>query len=334
MVLVGRVVVDALLRVATGGVERDLVLALADVAAAALLIDRAEDVEELADALHLRIAGNRVHLRVGHAHKARLRGEIARQAERTHAAAVRRERHAPAVLRLAGREVHVIIEREHLLVKRRVVRHHADGVVVDFDALANGLHRDRFILVGDEPVQLRQRQLLTEGLVDQVDALKQRPRLGDRGALPQHPGNELELRDVVLPRRALFIVRVAHEVEPSHAQPLLVHRVVVQRHVARDIGHADHRVVPPHRAHHAELERIIPRRHRHLVAIGELVIERPAKVKVLRLIGCRRTHAASSFIASGRFVASCFRPDCSINALGISIRRIDPQKSVAFSAVE
>ena len=306
MVLVGRVVVDALLRVAAGGVKRDLVFALADVAAAALLIDRAEDVEELADALHLRIAGNRVHLRERHAHEARLRGEIARQAERAHAAAVRRERHTPAVLRLAGREMHVVVQRKHLLVKRRVVRHDADGVVVDFEALTNGLHRNHLVPVGDEPVQLRQRQLLAEGLVDQVDARKQRPRLGDRGALPQHPGNELELRDVVLPRRALFIVRVAHEVEPGHAQPLLVHRVVVQRHAARDIGHADHRVMLLHRAHRAEVKRIIPRRHRHLVAIGKLIIERPAKVKILRLIRRCRAHAKASPFLFERFKPSVF----------------------------
>ena len=249
-----------------------------------------------------------MHLRERHAHEARLRGEIARQAERAHAAAVGMQRHLrrEAVLRLAGREMHVVVQRKHLLVKRRVVRHDADGVVVDFDALANGLHRDRLVPVGDEPVQLRQRQLLAEGLVDQVDARKQRPRLGDRGALPQHPGNELELRDVVLPLRALLVMRVAHEVEPGHAQPLLVHRVVVQWHAARDIGHADHRVMPLQRAHRAEVKRIIPRRHRHLVAIGKLIIERPAKVKILRLIRRCRAHAKASPFLFERFRSSLF----------------------------
>ena len=48
VIVVGRVVVDALRCVAAGGVNRDLILVFSDLAAAALLIDGAEDMEELA----------------------------------------------------------------------------------------------------------------------------------------------------------------------------------------------------------------------------------------------------------------------------------------------
>ena len=53
MVIVGRVVIDPLIRIAAGGVERDLVLALAQLAAAALLVHAAENVEKLAHTLIL-----------------------------------------------------------------------------------------------------------------------------------------------------------------------------------------------------------------------------------------------------------------------------------------
>ena len=48
-VFVRRVVINAALRAAAGGIERDLVLAGRDLAAAAHLLDRAEDVEKLAE---------------------------------------------------------------------------------------------------------------------------------------------------------------------------------------------------------------------------------------------------------------------------------------------
>ena len=53
---VGRVVIDAALRVPAGGVDRVLKLAGPYLAAALLLLDRAEDVEELPDARRFALA--------------------------------------------------------------------------------------------------------------------------------------------------------------------------------------------------------------------------------------------------------------------------------------
>lgn len=50
MVFVGGVVVNSLCSIAAGRIESDLVFAICDLTAASLLIDRAEDVEKLADA--------------------------------------------------------------------------------------------------------------------------------------------------------------------------------------------------------------------------------------------------------------------------------------------
>ena len=69
-ILVGRVVVNAARRVAAGGVNRDLVLSVRHLAAAALLIDRAQYVEELTHALRFRFARDGIHPDERRAHKA------------------------------------------------------------------------------------------------------------------------------------------------------------------------------------------------------------------------------------------------------------------------
>ena len=60
MILVGSVVVNAFGGVAAGGVQRYLILTLRHLAAAPLLVYRAENVEKLDDALQLAVAGKRI----------------------------------------------------------------------------------------------------------------------------------------------------------------------------------------------------------------------------------------------------------------------------------
>ena len=69
-VIVGRVVVDALVSVAAAGVEGDLILAAVELEAAALLLDRAKDVEELAYAAHFIVSRFCVATGERHTHKA------------------------------------------------------------------------------------------------------------------------------------------------------------------------------------------------------------------------------------------------------------------------
>ena len=69
VVAVGVVVVNALGGVAAGGVEGNFVFAAVKLAAAPLLIHAAEDVEELAYAFLLGVAGEGVHFYERHPHK-------------------------------------------------------------------------------------------------------------------------------------------------------------------------------------------------------------------------------------------------------------------------
>lgn len=61
-VVISRVIIHALVRVEAGGIYRYLIFSLRDLAAAAHLFDRAEDMEELTDALLFRAAGERIEL--------------------------------------------------------------------------------------------------------------------------------------------------------------------------------------------------------------------------------------------------------------------------------
>ena len=61
-VVISRVIIHALVRVEAGGIYRYLIFSLRDLAAAAHLFDRAEDMEELTDALLFRASGERIEL--------------------------------------------------------------------------------------------------------------------------------------------------------------------------------------------------------------------------------------------------------------------------------
>lgn len=88
MVFVGGVVVDSFVCVAAGGVEGDFVFAFVYFAAASLLVYRAEDVEELADAFEFGVAGSGVHFGEGDSGEAGGGGEVTWEAEGAHSAAV------------------------------------------------------------------------------------------------------------------------------------------------------------------------------------------------------------------------------------------------------
>lgn len=88
MIFIGGIIINSLCCVAAGSVESDLIFAFCYFAAATLLIYGAEDMEELADAFCFGVTGSGVHFGEGDFGEAGGGGEVSRQAEGTHAAAV------------------------------------------------------------------------------------------------------------------------------------------------------------------------------------------------------------------------------------------------------
>lgn len=88
VIVIRRVVINPLVGIAAGRVKRDLEFPFAYVAAAALLIHRAEDMEKLAHALFLGISRNGVHFHKGDSDESGLRRQIPGESERAHTSAV------------------------------------------------------------------------------------------------------------------------------------------------------------------------------------------------------------------------------------------------------
>ena len=177
----------------------------------------------------------------------------------------------------------------------RIVRQDALRAVVDVQPVRHGLDHERARPVRHEPVELRGREVGAERRADQVQLCQRRPCLRETGAAAQQPRDEFKLRHVALARTRRCIRRVADEVQPGHAEALLVHRVVVERIAVRDAGRADDGIVLRTESFMPELERIGARRHDDLLAVAALIVERPAHRKIAGQIGCRCTHTRTSF---------------------------------------
>ena len=187
-------------------------------------------IRDRADAALFRRFAERMGADKRGANKTRLAGQVARQTERAHPAAVNAKRSIgrKSVFRRLGRKRHVVVQREELHGERRIVGQHADRVVVNVQPVGGGFDGDRTGSVRDEPVQLGQRKLWAERLVEQVHALNQRARFIQGSALAEKPWNQLELGDVITVRLSRMINGVADKIQPCDAKTFFIDRVVIR----------------------------------------------------------------------------------------------------------
>ena len=73
-VFISRIIINAFACIAARSIKRYFIFSISHIAAAALLLDRAENVEKLADALLFRTAGNGIHPSESGPDKTGLRG--------------------------------------------------------------------------------------------------------------------------------------------------------------------------------------------------------------------------------------------------------------------
>ena len=163
-VVVGRVVIDAALRVPAVCVDRVLKLAGPYLAAALLLLDRAEDVEELTDAFEFGVAGSGVHFCEGNFSKTGGGGQVSGKTEGTHAAAVglKFQSRGKCVLWLAWGEGLVVVELEHLLWEWWVVGQYTYRIFVDMETVLHGFDNEAAGGVCEDPVKLGAWEVLVE----------------------------------------------------------------------------------------------------------------------------------------------------------------------------
>ena len=161
--------------------------------------------------------------------------------------------------------------------------------------------------VGQQPVQLRRRHSLTERRIRQIDPLKQRLRLLRRRAASEQPRDQFKLRHVDTPRLRAAVDGVSDEIQPRDAQALFVHRIIIERIAALHMRHADHGVMPLQRGSVPHGQRRIPRKDRHALAVGALIVEISPEIKILCPIGRSRTHGYPSFLFVDVIAWCCLR---------------------------
>ena len=98
---------------------------------------------------------------------------------------------------------------------------------VDVQPVRHRLDDDAAFAVVNHPVQRRRRELLAEAVAGDVQALEQRFRLLDAFALPQNVRNQLKAGDVRTIRLHVVVHGTRGEVQPRHAQALLVRRFII-----------------------------------------------------------------------------------------------------------
>ena len=139
-------------------------------------------------------------------------------------------------------------------------------------------------------MHFRRRIAAVERCADKIYFLYRAASLLNGRVLTEHPRDELKLRNVLLAVLRLCIMRADGEVKPRHAESLFVYGVVVHRISVRDMSRADHSIVLVRFAAVAEFERKSARHHGYLLAVRELIVERPAHIKIIGFISCCCTH--------------------------------------------
>lgn len=308
MVVVGCVIENTLFEIVAGSIEGMFVFVVAEVAAAVLLVDGVENVEELADAGHLVIGGNGVELGEGGFGIARFGREVAWEANGTHAAAISREiiGGSEFVLGSLGGKMLVVAELEALLVERRVVGQDADGIVVDLEAVFDGFDDDTSASsVGNLIVELGSGELITKIDRAEIHFVQESFGFFDGGTLAENPRDKFELSDVVLAVDMVVVDGVADEIETGDAQALLVDGVIEQRIVLRlasggvgrgvfgDVGDAGDGIVAVQDPGFTEVEREVAGNDDRLLAIGNFIVEIAPKIVIFGLVCGSCTHFLS-----------------------------------------
>ena len=218
-VFIGGVVINAFVGIAAAGVQGNLVLTVVQLAAAALLLYRAENMEKLAHAFCFAFPGAGVGAHESRPYKPRLRRKIPRQTHGPHAAAVSVQRHVGCKV-VAGclwGKLHIIIQSKQLHGERRVVGKHTGGVIIYMQAVFGRFQRDALMIIGNHPVQAGNGQPFAERGIHQVHAVQQGAGILYGSAAAQQPGDQLKLGNIIFAGFIFAIPGVAHKVQPGNA---------------------------------------------------------------------------------------------------------------------
>ena len=163
--------------------------------------------------------------------------------------------------------MHIIIQLKHLLLKRRIICQNSYRIVIYSNSFLYRLHCYRFLTIGNQPMELRYRQIFIESNTNKINFFQKCLCFLYCGTLTQNPRYEFKLRHIVLPRYILFIVCISHKIEARHTKALFIDRIIIKRIIIRNICHTNHCIMTFYLVHIAKRKRIITRRYDNLIAI-------------------------------------------------------------------
>ena len=152
-IIIGGIIINSFVGIDAGSIISDLIFSGMHFHAAPLLIHRTQDMEKLTNAFHFAICGYRIQFYEGGADESGCRRQISREANTPHTSAVRNQFHgAKPVFRLCMRQIEILAQMMHMILKRRIVRQYANRIFINPQAILHALHSDRAIAIGQDPM--------------------------------------------------------------------------------------------------------------------------------------------------------------------------------------
>ena len=143
------------------------------------------------------------------------------------------------IFRLLWGKIHIIIQLEHLLRKRRIVGEYTYWIVINMKSVSCRFHSDRSGSVRNDPVKLGYRKLFTKRRIYQIHMRKKFSGFSKRSTCTENPWYKLELGDVVAVFRRFCINCISYKIKSCHPKTFFINTVIVQRIIARHMSHTD-----------------------------------------------------------------------------------------------
>lgn len=194
-----------------------------------------------------------------------------------------------SILRFGRRDGLIIGKIEQLFGEDGVVGEDANRIIINMKAVSGGFDNDGFFGIGDDPVKLTQGELGAEVVIIEAHIGEFGAGFGDTGAGAENVGNELVRRDIIAALGFIKIDGIISEAKTGDAEPLIIHRVVVERVVIAiairdDIGDANDGMVVSESGEGLEMKRKIVGCDGDGLVVGIVEVEIATEISIFSLI--------------------------------------------------
>lgn len=173
--------------------------------------------------------------------------------------------------------------------ENRIIGEDADGIIIDMETIGGRFDNDRFLGIGDDPVEFAEREFGTKIVIIEIHVGKFGAGFGNAGTSAKKIGDELVGGDVVLAGDLIKIDGITSEHETGDAKTLIIDGVVVKGivmavGVRNDIGDTNDGVMLGEGGESLELEWEMVRRNGDGFVVGIIEVEITPEISVFSLV--------------------------------------------------